>query len=48
MITISIQNAIAIVIASMSLGITISNAVQFFIISREEKNDNPRENQESY
>ncbi len=39
MITISIPNAIAIVIASMSLGITISNAVHFFIISREERTD---------
>ena len=39
MITISIPNAIAIVIASMSLGVTTSNAVRFLIISREEQTD---------
>ena len=34
MITISIQNAICIVIASMALGVNIYNMVRFFIIGR--------------
>ena len=34
MITISIQNAICIVIASMGLGATISNAVLLWLVGR--------------
>lgn len=34
MITISIQNAICIVIASMALGVNISNAVRFWLVDR--------------
>ena len=34
MITISIQNATCIVIASMGLGVTISNAVRFWLVDR--------------